>query len=44
MSKVALQKQNHSYGYHLDGYQLGGGREKEGNYEGIKKYKLVGTE
>ena len=39
------QKQNHRYGDHLEGYQLGWGRGGNGGKgSGIKKYKLVGTE
>ena len=30
LSKQARQKQNHRYGDHLEGYQLGGGRGKVG--------------
>ena len=44
LSKQAEQKQNHRYGDHLEGYQLGGEGENEGKGAGIKKYKLVGTE
>ena len=30
LSKQVEQKQNHRYGDHLEGYQLGGGRERMG--------------
>ena len=30
LSKQAEQKQNHRYGDHLEGYQLGGGRGRMG--------------
>ena len=30
LSKQAEQEQNHRYGDHLEGYQLGGGRERMG--------------
>ena len=44
LSKQAEQKQNHRYGDHLEGYQLGGGKRANGGKgAGIKKYKLVGT-
>ena len=41
LSKQAEQKQNHRYGDHLEGYQLGGERGAGGEGGGIKKYTLV---
>ena len=39
LSKQLEQEQNHRYGGHLEGYQLGGGRgDKGGKSSGMKKH------
>ena len=44
LSKKLEEKENHRYGDHMEGYQLGGGRGRMGGKgAGIKKHKLVGT-
>ena len=45
LSKQPEQEQNHRYGDHLEGYQLGGGRERMGDkVQGIRcitgRYKI----
>ena len=45
LSKQVEQKQNHRYGDHLEGYQLGGGRERMGEkVQGLRsiigRYKI----
>ena len=45
LSKQPEQEQNHSYGHHLEGYQLGGQRERMGeNVQGLEsincRYKI----
>ena len=37
LSKQADKKQNHTYGDHLEGYQLGRGKERmEGKVQGLR--------
>ena len=38
LSKQPEQEQNHKYGDHMEGYQLGKRRENEGKGVGVKKH------